>query len=193
MYQHADDKRQVFLLNQESIMSIKDLLRRDPRLSVLRDSLGGEHTPVFYSSLADNVSAVHDPITGAVFLSPALVQQPQEWRQALLARELGRATAPKRSRRWRLGVTAFLLCVILDVVLMQVPLAMMPRLLDAGVATLCFWLAIWQFRGLYARNTIQQTEQHASAWARDRVENYDELIAQATARQSIARYLRPAR
>lgn len=174
-------------------MFIKGWLRRDSQLHSLRDDLGAAHTPVFYSTLADNAGALQEPITGAIFLSPALAEQPLEWRRALLARELGRARVPKRSQRWRLGMAAFLLCVILDIVLMQVPLVLMPRLLDAGVATACFWLAIWQFRGLYAKNTVQTTEQFASAWARERVPDYDDLIAKATARLGILRYLKPAR
>ncbi len=174
-------------------MSIKDLLRRDTHLNTVRYDLGDQHTRVFYSTLADDASGLHEPITGTILLSPALAQQAPDLQRAVLARELGRAKAPGRSQRWRTGAVALLLCVTLDVVLMQVPLPLAPRLLDAGMATLCFWLAVWQFRALYKPATIQQTEQHASAWARARVSDYDALIAQATAKQSIARYMRPAR
>lgn len=174
-------------------MPMKDWLRRDPQLQSLRDDLGDTHTPIFYSTLADNAGALQEPITGAIFLSPALVGQPLEWTRALLAREMGRARVPKRSRRWRLGLAAFLLCVILDIVLMQAPLSLTPRLLDAVVATVCFWLAIWQFRGLYARKAIQATDQFVSAWARGRVPDYDDLMAKATTRLGILRCLKPVR
>lgn len=176
-----------------SLSDLKNLLRRDPQLTALRNSLGDEQTPVFYSSMADNVSGLHDPITGAIFLSPAVEQQSTDVQRALLARELGRAHVPQRTTRWRIGAAALLLCFALDIALMQAPLPLIPRLLDAVVATTCFWLAVWQFRTLYQADTVKQANQYADTWARTQVADYDDLMAQVLARQSIARYVRRTR
>jgi hypothetical protein len=174
-------------------MFIKDMLRRDAQLTSLRNSLGDEHTPVFYSTFADDAGGLHDPITGAVLISPALAQQSADSQRALLARELGRVSAPKRTKRWRIGVAALLLCFILDIILMKVALPLIPELMDAGVATACFWMAVWQFRTLYTSATTTRYARHADAWARARVPDYDDLIGKVMARQSIARYVRATR
>ena len=157
----------------------RELLYRDPPLLALRDSLGDTHTPVWYSTLAEKALGLQEPLTGAVLLSPELARQPIGQRRAILARELGKASMPKRRKRWWITAIALLLCLLFDIVLIRLRLPSTLRLADAGIATLCFWMAIWQFRSLNTEKARADGRQHIENWARERVPDYDTQLAAA--------------
>ncbi|MEY2343264.1 hypothetical protein AB4090_14330 [Acidithiobacillus sp. IBUN Pt1247-S3] len=159
----------------------RELLYRNSALLALRNELGDQNTQVWYSNLADNALGLQEPLSGVVLLSPELEKQPVTQRRAILARELGKASVPGRRRAWWMTAAALLLCVVFDIVLIRVNLFPNLRLVDAVLATLCFWVAIWQFRSLHTVAARQRREQHIQQWARTRVPDYDSELAQAIA------------
>lgn len=78
----------------------REILYRDSALLALRDELGDQSTPVWYSNLAENALGLQEPLSGIVLLSPQLEKQPLAQRRAILARELGKASIPGRRKRW---------------------------------------------------------------------------------------------
>jgi hypothetical protein len=159
----------------------RELLYRDSDLLALRKELGDQSTPVWYSNLADNALGLQEPFFGIVLLSPQLAKQPPAQRRAVLARELGKARIPDRRKRWWMIAVALFFCVVLDIVLIRSTLSPTLRLVDAGLATLCFWTALWQFRSLHTAAARERSARYIQQWASARVPDYGTQLAQAIA------------
>lgn len=151
------------------------LISKDTQLTDIRNSLGNHKTPIFYSSLADNAGGLQEPISGCILIAPVFAKAAPELLRALVARELGRATNKQRIHRWRITVGALCGCLIADIVLINARLPPVPRIIDALVATLLFWVAIWLFRTLQSDTMIARVATEADDWAKAHVPDYDAL------------------
>ncbi|AEK58507.1 hypothetical protein [Acidithiobacillus caldus] len=165
----------------------KDLYRRDSVLEKTVASITKSRATVRVSSLADSQGAVHEPVTNRVLVSPVLLRDRPELVPVLVAVSLGFASIRERSRRWRWAVLGFSLSAALDMVLLYAQWGGCARLLDAGLATGCFWGALWQVLAL--RRYAPQLECLAHDWARNIVPDF---TAQHGAARVYCRWLRRA-
>ncbi len=165
----------------------KDLYRRDPLLESWNLENPAEECPVRVSSLADSQGAVHEPITNRVLVSPVLLRDRADLVPVLVAVNLGLARIRERSQRWRWAVLGFSLSALLDVGLLYAPWSGSARLWDAGLATACFWLGLWQVLAL--RRHAHRFDSLAHDWARGIVSDF---AVQYEAARIYCRWLRRA-